>query len=57
MNICTVDYFIWLGIFVSNKTDLPGTLAGRDRQIVPGKNLSMLEDEFGLDPWTQTGNM
>ena len=32
-------------------------LAGRDRLSVTGKNLAMLEEEFGLDPWTQTGNM
>ena len=31
--------------------------AGRDRLSVTGKNLSMLEGEFGLDPWTQTGNI
>ena len=33
------------------------SLAGRDRLSVTGKNLAMLEEEFGLDPWTQTGNM
>ena len=33
------------------------SLAGRDRLSVSGKNLAMLEEEFGLDPWTQTGNM
>ena len=33
------------------------SLAGRDRLSVTGKNLAMLEEEFGLDPWTQIGNM
>ena len=32
------------------------SLAGRDRLSVTGKNLSMLEAEFGLDPWTNTSN-
>ena len=32
-------------------------MAGRDRLSVTDKNLAMLEEEFGLDPWTQTGNM
>ena len=33
------------------------SLAGRDRQSVTGKNLAMLEGEFGLDPWCKSGNI
>ena len=33
------------------------SLAGRDRQSVTGKNLAMLEGEFGLDPWSQGVNI
>ena len=33
------------------------SLGGRDRLSVTGKNLSMLEGEVGLDPWTQSGNI
>ena len=52
-----VNFFQKLRKSPLREVSILASLAGRDRQSVTGKNLALLEGEFGLDPWSKGGKI